>query len=150
LGRVKWWRETILKKRLKGETARAGFKGPYFFRLQDHLTRGLWPPTSEDDLAAQQADDSETRPAPEDKPCPTPMEALHESLRYKVHSMASMASMASTVDSMVLPSVNTVKNASMNNMYSIVDHPIELMESMEAMAGTDRDQGSTVDSMVPR
>jgi hypothetical protein len=47
LARVKWWRETILKKRLEGETARAGYNGPYFFRLPDHITRRLWPPTSE-------------------------------------------------------------------------------------------------------
>ncbi|CAN5830393.1 hypothetical protein BH23PLA1_BH23PLA1_27220 [soil metagenome] len=33
LGRVKWWRETILKPRLGGESRRAGFGGPYLFRL---------------------------------------------------------------------------------------------------------------------
>lgn len=77
LGRVKWWRETILKKRLEGETARAGYNGPYFFRLPDHITRGLWPPTSEAIRAAQQADDSETRPAPpEDEPWSAPVEAV--------------------------------------------------------------------------
>lgn len=62
LGRVKWWRETILKPRLKGESARGGFNGPYFFRLPDHLTRGLWPPPSEAIQAAQHSDDSEVRP----------------------------------------------------------------------------------------
>ncbi len=62
LGRVKWWRETILKPRLKGESARGSFNGPYFFRLPDHLTRGLWPPPSEAIRVAQHADDSEIRP----------------------------------------------------------------------------------------
>jgi hypothetical protein len=40
LGRVRWWRETILKRRLGGETKRAGFNGPYLFRLPG----SPWPP----------------------------------------------------------------------------------------------------------
>jgi hypothetical protein len=62
LGRVKWWRETILKLRLNGETRRAGFKGPYFFCLPDHETQGLWPPTPDAIRAAQRVDDEAIRP----------------------------------------------------------------------------------------
>jgi hypothetical protein len=36
LGRTKWWRERILKSRLGGVSRRAGYNGPYLFRLPGH------------------------------------------------------------------------------------------------------------------
>jgi hypothetical protein len=55
LGRVKWWREIIPKSRLGGEVSQAGFHGPYFFKLPDHTTRGLWPPSTDAIQSAQNA-----------------------------------------------------------------------------------------------
>ncbi|MEW4569731.1 AAA family ATPase [Tautonia sp. JC769] len=64
LGRVKWWRETILKKRLAGESKRAGFNGPYFFRLPETP----WPPTPEAIREAERANEAAM---------PSGLDALH-------------------------------------------------------------------------
>jgi hypothetical protein len=54
-GRTKWWREKILKERLGGETKRAGYNGPYLFRLPTHA----WPPDADVAVRAQQIDAQE-------------------------------------------------------------------------------------------
>jgi len=43
-GRTKWWRETILKGRLNGESRQHGFRGSWYFLLAGHSTDGHWPP----------------------------------------------------------------------------------------------------------
>jgi hypothetical protein len=67
-GRIKWWREIILKRQLQGESHRAGYNGPYFFRLPEHLARGLWPPTADAIVAARQIADGETSSGMDDDP----------------------------------------------------------------------------------
>jgi hypothetical protein len=58
LGRVKWWREMVLKKRLEGESRRAGFNGPYFFRHSNHA----WPPGADAIQTTQEVDEAELNP----------------------------------------------------------------------------------------
>jgi hypothetical protein len=55
LGRTKWWRETILKGRLGGESKRFGYGGPYLFRLPTHS----WPPADAVAVEAKKADNEE-------------------------------------------------------------------------------------------
>jgi hypothetical protein len=55
LGRTKWWRETILKGRLGGESKRAGYNGPYLFRLPAHQ----WPPDPAAAVEASRVDKEE-------------------------------------------------------------------------------------------
>jgi hypothetical protein len=60
LGRVKWWRENVLKAKLGGESRQSGFRGPWFFRLPDHA----WPPSADVGIAARRADDAELNDDP--------------------------------------------------------------------------------------
>jgi hypothetical protein len=53
LGRTKWWRERVLKPHLGGESKRAGYGGPYLFRLPTHS----WPP---DEAAVVEATDADS------------------------------------------------------------------------------------------
>ena len=55
LGRTKWWRERILKSRLGGASRRAGYNGPYLFRLPGHA----WPPAGSAVVEATRADGEE-------------------------------------------------------------------------------------------
>jgi hypothetical protein len=55
LGRTQWWRETILKSHLGGESRRAGFNGPYLFRLPGHQ----WPPDPAAAVEASRIDTEE-------------------------------------------------------------------------------------------
>jgi hypothetical protein len=56
LGRVKWWRESILKARLGGSVQKLGFlPAIWFFRLPDHA----WPPADDAIEAARQAEEAE-------------------------------------------------------------------------------------------
>jgi hypothetical protein len=55
LGRTKWWRETILKSRLGGESKRAGYNGPYLFRLPTQE----WPPDPAAAVEAKRIDKEE-------------------------------------------------------------------------------------------
>jgi hypothetical protein len=55
LGRVKWWRR-LLAEHLGGDSKRAEFGGPWFFRLRDHQERGLWPPSTEATERSKHAD----------------------------------------------------------------------------------------------
>lgn len=141
LGRVKWWRETILKPCLKGESARAGFNGPYFFRLPDHLTRGLWPPSSEAIRAAQHADDGETRPDLQSDPWTTtvtrsaPVEAARGSQTNKAASTDS-------TDPTVHLHTEQAERASTDSTEAKTSAP----RSVEAVEATDRVQASTVAS----
>ena len=50
--RLKWWRESVLKPRLKGKPRKLGMGGPWFFTRPD----GPWPPPAEAVLAALQAE----------------------------------------------------------------------------------------------
>jgi hypothetical protein len=59
LARVKWWRE-LLKDRFKGESRRAGYNGPYLFKLSHHG----WPPPDHVQIEAIKADDTEVPAAP--------------------------------------------------------------------------------------
>jgi hypothetical protein len=49
-GRVKWWRERVLKQELRGSAKKHGFQGAWFFRLPD----STWPPRPEDIEVANQ------------------------------------------------------------------------------------------------
>jgi hypothetical protein len=60
LGRVKWWRETILKSRLGGSSNQVGFHGPWMFRLPNHA----WPPAGDVVEAAHRAADEEDHLSP--------------------------------------------------------------------------------------
>jgi hypothetical protein len=51
--RVKWWRESVLKPRLKGRSQKLGKDGPWFFNLPD----GPWPPSTDAIIAARAAED---------------------------------------------------------------------------------------------
>ena len=84
LGRVKWWRETILKPKLGGESQQWGFRGPWFFRLPHHS----WPPAADAGIEARRVEDAETAPATE----ATPTEADPP----KRASVASVAPVAPT------------------------------------------------------
>jgi hypothetical protein len=55
LGRTKWWRERILKSRLGGVSRRAGYNGPYLFRLPGHAG----PPAGSAVVEATRADGEE-------------------------------------------------------------------------------------------
>jgi hypothetical protein len=55
LGRTKWWRERILKSRLGGVSRRAGYNGPYLFRLPGHAG----PPGGSAVVEATRADGEE-------------------------------------------------------------------------------------------
>jgi hypothetical protein len=55
LGRTKWWRERILKSRLGGASRRAGYNGPYLFRLPGHAG----PPAGSAVVEATRADSEE-------------------------------------------------------------------------------------------
>jgi hypothetical protein len=55
LGRAKWWRERILKSRLGGASRRAGYNGPYLFRLPGHAG----PPAGSAVVEATRADGEE-------------------------------------------------------------------------------------------
>jgi hypothetical protein len=55
MGRTKWWRERILKRRLGGESRRVGYNGPYLFRLPTHE----WPPAATAVVEAKRADSEE-------------------------------------------------------------------------------------------
>jgi putative DNA primase/helicase len=56
LGRVKWWRESVLKAKLSGESRRAGFGGPYLFLLPGREGHD-WPPPPDAVNAAINVDD---------------------------------------------------------------------------------------------
>jgi hypothetical protein len=58
LGRVKWWRVTILKDRLGGSSNEVGFHGVWMFRLPNHA----WPPDDDAVKAAQQAAEAAMNP----------------------------------------------------------------------------------------
>jgi hypothetical protein len=72
LGRVKWWRETILKGQLGGQARRAGFGGPWMFTNDAHQAPGLWPPSEQ---AVKEANDSSEWVESLKKSRPTPVEA---------------------------------------------------------------------------
>jgi hypothetical protein len=55
LGRVKWWREQVLKPKLGGESKRAGYNGPYLFKLTAHT----WPPSADVAIEARKVADTE-------------------------------------------------------------------------------------------
>jgi hypothetical protein len=74
LARAKWWRESVLKPRLNGESHRAGFNGPYLFRLPEHAERGLWPPPADAVAAARAADREDAGPGT--MTVPSPVEAV--------------------------------------------------------------------------
>jgi putative DNA primase/helicase len=62
LGRVKWWRERVLKTKLGGYSRKAPlFQGPYLFVLPDHEPRQRWPPPPEA-IAARWAEEKEGLP----------------------------------------------------------------------------------------
>jgi hypothetical protein len=90
LGRVKWWRENVVKARLAGSSSQAGFHGPWMFRLPDHA----WPPAPEVVEAAQQAtDDALNGPGASVDAARDSTEAAHtEPSRVKVNSEDSVAS----------------------------------------------------------
>jgi hypothetical protein len=52
LGRVKWWREAVLKKELGGKTRKLDFNGQWYFVLPGHT----WPPSAEAICAAEAAE----------------------------------------------------------------------------------------------
>jgi hypothetical protein len=55
LGRVKWWREKVLKDRLGGSAQKHGFRpATWFFRLPDHA----WPPGDDAMGAARQIEEA--------------------------------------------------------------------------------------------
>jgi hypothetical protein len=56
LGRVKWWRENILKARLRGSVQKLGFRPSIWFFCQPGLA---WPPSDEAISAARQAQEAE-------------------------------------------------------------------------------------------
>ena len=61
LGRVKWWREKVLKDRLGGSVQKHGFQpATWFFRLPDHA----WPPRDDAIEAACQIEEAEEASTP--------------------------------------------------------------------------------------
>jgi len=108
LGRVKWWRETILKKRLEGESRRAGYNGPYFFRLSHHA----WPPGADAVTTTQQADDAELSPV-------EAVEAVEATVRDQASTMVSTnAERASRPDNALVEAVVEARQPRSRSMAS--------------------------------
>jgi hypothetical protein len=151
LGRVKWWRETVLKAKLGGESKRAGFGGPWFFSLSDHSSRGLWPPSAEAIQVAQCAADRELPPSTQANPWPMTI-PMDSAVDASIRSQSNKAETTAPTDSTVHQSGVQAENASTASMavaYQVVE-AIESVESIESIGATLGATPSTADSTAKR